>query len=156
MRLVIQRVRTARVWAEQETIGQCAQGLLLLVGFTHQEREADLFWCAEKVFQLQAFEDDSGRLARNVEQIGGALLVIPNFTLYANLSRGRRPDFGKAAPFHEAARLFDRFVEILREKPLPVATGAFGARMHIQAELDGPVTFWIEHPNDSTSRKEGG
>lgn len=156
MRLVAQRVTAARVQTEQGTVGQCEQGLLLLVGFTHQEQESDLVWCAEKVLQLQAFEDDSGRLSRNVEQIGGALLVVPNFTLYASLLRGRRPDFGKAAPFQEAERFFDRFVAILREKALPVATGTFGARMYIQADLDGPVTFWIEHPIDSTTRKEGG
>jgi D-tyrosyl-tRNA(Tyr) deacylase len=144
MRLVLQRVSRARVTVDGRVTGEIGAGLLLLVGFTHGDAEAALRWMAEKVLGLRIFPDDQGKMNRSVEEVGGALLVVSQFTLYGDASRGRRPSFVTAARPEVAIPLYERFVEILRESGRSVGTGEFGAMMDVELVNDGPVTLVLE------------
>lgn len=144
MRIVVQRVAWARVWVEGELVGQIGRGLLLLVGFERGEAEASLAWLANKVVNLRLFENEEGRMDRSVLEVGGELLVVPQFTLYGDVQKGRRPSFDAAAPPEEAEPLFRRFVEELRRSGLKVEQGIFQAHMLVELANDGPVTFVIE------------
>ncbi len=144
MKVVIQRVERAKVTVEGEVIGQIGRGLLLLVGLGKGDDEAKLRWAADKIVNLRIFEDEQGKMNRSLREVGGKLLVVSQFTLYGDLRRGRRPSFDGAAPPEEAERLFDRFVELLRESGLVVETGRFGAYMAVELVNDGPVTLILE------------
>lgn len=144
MRIVAQRVAKARVTVEGETVGEIGQGLLLLVGIGRGDDEKGLGWLADKVLDLRIFEDEEGRMDRSLLEIGGEVLAVPQFTLYGDVRKGRRPSFDAAAPPGEAAPLFQRFVERLKESGLRVEQGVFGAKMEVELVNDGPVTLILE------------
>ncbi|MCG8468169.1 MAG: D-aminoacyl-tRNA deacylase [Gemmatimonadetes bacterium] len=143
MRVLIQRVSEARVRVGDDVVGEIARGLLVLVGFGPDDREPEIVWMADKLWGLRIFSDENGRMNRSAEDIGGALLLVSQFTLYGDASRGRRPSFGAAAPPGEAERLYDRFVEACAARG-PVAQGRFGAMMDVESINEGPVTLWLE------------
>jgi D-aminoacyl-tRNA deacylase len=144
MRVVLQRVSRALVTVEGRVTGEIGPGLLLLVGFTAGDGEEALRWMAEKVAALRVFTDAEGKMNRSVEEIGGGLLVVSQFTLYGDARKGRRPSFIDAARPEVAIPLYERFVEILRATGLPVGTGEFGAMMEVELVNDGPVTLILE------------
>jgi D-tyrosyl-tRNA(Tyr) deacylase len=145
MRVVLQRVSEARVTVEGRITGQVGRGLLLLVGFTAADDEATLRWMADKVVGLRVFADAEGKMNLSVAEVDGSLLVVSQFTLYGDARRGRRPSFVEAARPEIAVPLYDRFIGLLREAGLPVATGEFGAMMRVELVNDGPVTLILEH-----------
>jgi D-tyrosyl-tRNA(Tyr) deacylase len=144
MRVILQRVSRAEVRVEGERIGSIGRGYLLLVGFRAGDGEEQLRWMVEKVRGLRLFSDDEGKMNLPIDAVGGELLVVSQFTLYADVRKGRRPSFIGAADPGEAEQLYDRFVGILREGTIPVATGSFGAMMEVDFVNDGPVTLIIE------------
>ncbi len=144
MKLVIQRVAHAAVEVEQRIVGQIGPGLLVLFGVTHGDTETAVDWLAQKLLQLRIFQDDAGKMNRSVQESGGSLLVVSQFTLYGDCSEGRRPSFTKAAPPELAKRLYEQFVSELRSSGLKVETGLFGADMKVSLINDGPVTFILE------------
>ena len=144
MRAVLQRVSRASVTIEGRTAGSIGRGFCLLVGLTHGDTEATVDWMAEKVAGLRLFADPEGRMNLGLKDVGGAVLVISQFTLYADMARGRRPSFIDAARPETAIPLYERFVAALRAHGLEVATGEFGADMQVEIHNDGPVTLIME------------
>jgi D-tyrosyl-tRNA(Tyr) deacylase len=144
MRAVIQRVSRAQVTVDGTVRGAIENGLLVLVGVAADDGEADLAYLAEKTAGLRVFEDDAGKMNRSVEDIGGALLVVSQFTLFGDVRRGRRPSFDHAAPPQLADALYQRYVELLRGKGLQVETGVFQAMMKVELVNDGPVTILLD------------
>lgn len=144
MRAVVQRVARAEVRVDGRAIGAIGRGLLVLVGFASGEDEANLRWMAEKLRTLRVFSDGSGRMNLDVQEIGGQILVVSQFTLYGDAARGRRPSFTGAAGPAEAARLYAAFVDACRGGTVPIATGEFGARMEVELVNEGPVTLVLE------------
>lgn len=144
MRVLVQRVSRAEVRVAGAVRGRIASGLLLLVGFGANDTDEQLEWMADKVIGLRIFGDDDGKMNRSVEEIGGALLVISQFTLYGDARKGRRPSFIEAAQPPVAIPLYERFLALLRARGIPVETGEFGAMMEVELVNDGPVTLWLE------------
>ena len=144
MKAVIQRVGAASVEVDAKTVGQIGKGILVLLGVEKGDGELDAAWLAEKIANLRIFEDDKGKMNLSVREIGGELLAVSQFTLAGNCTKGRRPSFDSAAPPEEANRLYEFFVEKLRELGLPVETGVFQAMMQVSLVNDGPVTFILE------------
>lgn len=143
MRAVIQRVSEARVRVAGETVGEIGHGLAVLVGFGVDDQDEDLEWLAEKLWGLRVFRDDEGRMNRSALETGGELLIVSQFTLYGDVTRGRRPSFVRAAVPEVAERLYDGLVERCRRIG-PVETGRFGAMMELELVNDGPVTLQVE------------
>ncbi len=147
MRVVVQRVRHAGVSIGGALHSEIGLGLLLLVGICRSDSEADLAWMSRKVSSLRIFEDEAGKMNLSVKDVGGSILAVSQFTLYADASRGNRPGFSEAAPPDAALDLFDRFIGTLRTvSGLPVETGSFGADMQVSLLNDGPVTIILESP----------
>ncbi len=145
MRVVLQRVSQARVMVEGRAVGEIGLGHLLLVGFTGGDSTDEAEWMADKVVGLRVFNDADGKMNRDLEDVGGSLLVVSQFTLYGDTRKGRRPSFVHAAPPEIAIPLYERFVEILEARlPGRVATGEFGAMMDVSLVNDGPVTLVLE------------
>ena len=144
MRLVIQRVSTASVMVAGEIIGQIGPGLLVLIGIRPDDDTATVALMAEKTVNLRIFGDDQGRTNLSLLETGGAVLLVSQFTLYADLRRGRRPSFIDAAPPEVAAPLVDAFAEQLRGRGVAVASGRFGANMQVGLVNDGPVTILLD------------
>lgn len=144
MRAVVQRVSRAAVEVDGRVVGEIGLGLLVLVGFRAADGRAELEWMAGKVQGLRVFGDDRGRMNRDIVEAGGELLVVSQFTLYGDVSRGRRPSFVQAADPDDARRLYEEFVDLCRTGVVPVATGEFGARMDVSLVNQGPVTLVIE------------
>lgn len=144
MRCVLQRVSRAQVTIDGRVAGAIGAGYCLLVGFTHADGPAQVDWMAEKVAGLRLFADDDGKMNRALAEVGGAVLVISQFTLYGDAGKGRRPSFIDAARPEVAIPLYDRFVAALRATGLTVATGEFGAMMAVELVNDGPVTLMLE------------
>ena len=145
MRVVLQRVSRARVTISGRVAGEIGPGLLLLVGFTATDTDEASAWMADKVVGLRVFPDDEGKMNRSVDEVGGALLVVSQFTLYGDTRKGRRPSFVDAAPPAVAIPLYERFVALLRAAaPGRVETGEFGAMMEVELVNDGPVTLILE------------
>lgn len=149
MRVLVQRVSAASVMVDGEIVGEIGPGLLLLVGVTHDDGAAEITLLASKVANLRIFADESGQMNRSAldrlaegEPVG--MLVVSQFTLYAESRKGRRPSYTKAAPPAIASPLVDRFVAALLEAGFPVATGRFGAKMAVSLVNDGPVTIWLD------------
>ena len=144
MRAVVQRVSEAAVRIDGETAGRIGAGLLVLVGFGPDDGEDELAWMAEKVAGLRVFPDEDGRMDRGLDDVGGSLLVVSQFTLYGDVSRGRRPSFTGAAGPERAETLYERFLELCRGTGVPVESGEFGAMMDVELVNDGPVTLVVE------------
>jgi D-aminoacyl-tRNA deacylase len=144
MRIVLQRVARASVSIEGRVAGEIGRGLLLLVGFTDGDTHEALAWMVKKVVQLRIFPDDEGKMNRSVEDVGGAILVVSQFTLYGDARKGNRPSFIDAARPEVAIPLYERFVELLRATGRRVATGEFGAMMEVALVNDGPVTLILD------------
>lgn len=144
MRIVAQRVSWARVRFEGEVVGEIGRGLLLLVGIGRGDGKEQIGWLANKVLGLRIFEDEEGRMARSLLEVGGEILAVPQFTLYGDVHKGRRPSFDRAAPPQEAEPLFARFVAELAQSGLRVEQGVFGTHMEVELANDGPVTIILE------------
>ncbi|MEG4517881.1 MULTISPECIES: D-aminoacyl-tRNA deacylase [unclassified Microcoleus] len=147
MRVIIQRVKSSQVEIEGQIVGKIGRGLNLLVGIADTDTEAELDWMARKCLELRLFPDsatDTGRWDKSVQDIGGELLVVSQFTLYGDCRKGRRPSLDRAAAPERAEILYDKFVEKLRQSGLKVETGWFGAMMQVSIENDGPVTLILE------------
>jgi D-tyrosyl-tRNA(Tyr) deacylase len=133
---------------EERVVGEIGLGFLVLAGFASTDTDAQLAWMAEKIVGLRVFEDDEQKMNRALEDVGGGILVVSQFTLYGDAHKGRRPSFIDAAPPAVAQGLYDRFVTLLREKAalpaIPVATGEFGAMMDVELVNAGPVTLLLE------------
>jgi D-aminoacyl-tRNA deacylase len=152
MRALVQRVSSAEVRVEGRSTGAIQVGLLVLVGATHGDDDEAAEWLARKVAELRVFPDAEGRMNLDLKQIAGAALVVPQFTLYGDARRGRRPDFVQAARPEVAAALVDRFASALAAAGVRVARGVFGAHMEVELVNDGPVTLMIESPAASEAR----
>jgi D-tyrosyl-tRNA(Tyr) deacylase len=144
MRVVLQRVARAAVAIEGRTVGEIGPGFCLLVGFSHTDTPAQVAWMAEKVVGLRLFSDAEGKMNLGLAEAGGALLVVSQFTLYGDASKGRRPSFIDAARPEVAIPLYERFIADLRAQGATVATGEFGADMQVEILNDGPVTLLLE------------
>ncbi len=149
MRVLVQRVSRAEVRVAgpdgaPRVAGAIGRGFLLLVGLTHADGDEQLDWMAEKVLGLRLFADADGRMNLALDEVGGALLVVSQFTLYGDARKGKRPSFVDAARPEVAVPLYERFVERLRSRGARVETGEFGAMMDVELVNDGPVTLWLE------------
>ena len=147
MRVVLQRVSRAEVRVDGAVVGRIGKGFSLLVGFEEGDGPEQLEWMADKIVGLRVFPDDDGKMNRALGDVGGALLVVSQFTLYGDVQKGRRPSFVRAARPEIAIPLYERFVELLRARSGgPVETGEFGASMEVDSVNDGPVTLLLERP----------
>jgi D-tyrosyl-tRNA(Tyr) deacylase len=145
MRAVIQRVTSARVRVGERVTGEIARGLLVLLGVGKADTEADVQYVAGKIRDLRVFESDAGKpMDRSVADIGGAVLVVSQFTLYGDVRKGRRPSFDEAAAPADARNLYEALVRELRAQQVPVSTGEFQAMMHVELVNDGPVTVLVD------------
>lgn len=144
MRAVVSRVTSARVVADGEVTGEIGPGLLVLVGVTHDDTEAEADWLAAKVAALRVFADDQGKMNRSLTDTGGGALVVSQFTLYGDARKGRRPSYVAAAPPERAAPLVEAVASSLAGAGVPVATGRFGADMRVESSGDGPVTILLD------------
>jgi len=144
MRVVLQRVSRASVSISGRVVGEIGRGFCLLVGFTHNDTPAQVDWMAEKVSGLRLFSDADGKMNLGLAEVGGAILVISQFTLYGDAVKGRRPSFTEAARPEQAIPLYQRFLDSLRGLGFPVAAGEFGADMQVEIHNDGPVTLILE------------
>jgi D-tyrosyl-tRNA(Tyr) deacylase len=144
MRALLQRVSHASVSVEGELVGQTGPGLLVLICAMQGDAEAQADQLAAKIAKLRIFTDEAGKMNLSVRDIGGSALVVSQFTLAADTSRGNRPGFSTAAPPEEGARLYEYFARALEAQGVPVETGRFGADMKVSLLNDGPVTIWME------------
>lgn len=144
MRAVLQRVKRASVTVEGEVVAAIERGFLILVGVRVGDTEEAAAWLAQKIATLRVFEDAEGKFNLALGDVGGAALVVSQFTLYADARKGRRPSFTEAAPPETAEPLIARFADLLRAEGVPVQTGVFGARMLVEIHNDGPVTILLE------------
>jgi D-tyrosyl-tRNA(Tyr) deacylase len=144
MRLVVQRVRESAVKVGGETVGEIGRGLLVLVGIERGDRPEAVRAAAEKLAGLRIFEDEAGKMNLDLAAVGGAFLIVSQFTLAGSVTRGRRPSFDRAAPPEEAQPLVEALVEDLRRRGFPVETGRFRAHMEVSLVNDGPVTLVAE------------
>lgn len=146
MRVLLQRVARAevRVGETKRVTGRIDRGYLLLVGFTHADKDDALVWMADKIAGLRIFPDEDDKMNRSIADVSGAVLVVSQFTLYGDAVKGRRPSFIDAARPEVAIPLYEKFIALLRERALPVETGEFGAMMEVELVNDGPITLWLE------------
>jgi D-tyrosyl-tRNA(Tyr) deacylase len=144
MRVLLQRVSRAEVRVGTRVTGRIGRGLLLLVGLTHSDGEAELLWMAEKIIGLRVFSDEDEKMNLSLADVAGALLVVSQFTLYGDAAKGRRPSYIDAARPEAALPLYERFLAILRDRVTTVEAGEFGAMMDVELVNDGPVTLWLE------------
>ncbi|MED4453373.1 D-aminoacyl-tRNA deacylase [Metabacillus fastidiosus] len=144
MKVVVQRAKDASVKVNEEIVGEITQGLVILVGITHEDKEEDADFLADKIANLRIFEDEEGKMNLSLLDVGGEVLSVSQFTLYGDCKKGRRPNFMAAAKPDDALILYEYFNEKLREKGIAVETGKFGAMMDVQLTNVGPVTFIIE------------
>jgi D-aminoacyl-tRNA deacylase len=156
MRLVLQRVSRASVRVAGRTVAEIGPGLLVLVGVGREEAPAEVDWLASKVFHLRIFEDDQGKMNHSVAEMAGEVLVVPQFTLYGDARKGRRPSWAAAAPPDEAARRVEEFADALEALGARVAKGAFQEHMEVDLVNDGPVTLLIDGSRDAAKGDHGG
>lgn len=152
MLALIQRVRRAEVRIEDEVVGGIGPGLLVLLGVGRDDTSEEGRWFAQKTAELRIFCDESDRMNLSVEDTGGSVLVVSQFTLYGNCHKGRRPSFGAAAPPELAEQLYEEFVTHLQERGLTVETGRFAARMAVSLVNEGPVTLWLDSSTRSPKK----
>jgi len=144
MRAVVQRVSRAKVTVNGELTGEIGPGLLVLLGVGQEDTEADAIYLAEKIAGLRVFEDDQGKMNRSVQDAGGSVLAVSQFTLYGDVRRGKRPSFDAAAPPEKARQLYESFVEQIRARGLRCETGRFQAMMQVELVNEGPVTILLD------------
>jgi D-aminoacyl-tRNA deacylase len=144
LRAVVQRVSSARVVVDGEVVGKIGAGLCVLLGVARSDSEKDADWLAGRIARLRIFENEEGRFDRSLLDVGGAALVVSQFTLIADTAKGNRPSFTDAAPPERAEPLYERFCDHLRRLGVPVTTGVFGARMAVELVNDGPVTIALD------------
>jgi D-aminoacyl-tRNA deacylase len=144
MRACIQRVSSARVIVGGETVGEIGRGLLVLLGVAATDGDDDLRWLVDKVVGLRVFEDADGKMNLGLADVGGALLVVSQFTLLGDCRKGRRPSFIAAAPPEQSERVYEQFVAAARQQGVSVATGRFRAQMQVELVNDGPVTLLVD------------
>ncbi|GMK38348.1 D-aminoacyl-tRNA deacylase [Paenibacillus sp. CCS19] len=149
MRVVLQRSKQASVEVDGTTVGAIDHGLVLLVGVTHDDTEKDAKWLADKIAGLRIFEDDAGKMNLSIQDVGGSILSISQFTLYGDCRNGKRPNFMAAARPEPAEALYDRFNALLRDAGLHVETGRFGAMMDVSLVNWGPVTLILDSPSSN-------
>jgi D-tyrosyl-tRNA(Tyr) deacylase len=151
MRAVVQRVRRGSVSIDGDMVARIDRGLVILIGVGEDDGSEDARWLAEKIACLRIFEDEKGKSNLSLIDVGGQALVVSQFTLYADTSRGRRPSFIKAAPPEIAERLVAQFVTDLSDQGVHVQTGSFGAHMLVEIENDGPVTILLERGSEGVA-----
>jgi D-tyrosyl-tRNA(Tyr) deacylase len=144
VRALLQRTTGARVRVDGSVVGEIATGLVVLLGVGPDDDAATVVGLARRVTELRIFDDEAGRTNLSLQDVGGAVLVVSQFTLYADTRRGRRPGFTGAAPPEQAERLYLAFAEALRELGVAVATGRFGSVMEVELVNDGPFTIWLD------------
>lgn len=144
MRVVLQRVSRAEVRVAGRVTGRIGSGLLVLAGFANIDNDDTLLWMADKITACRLFGDDEDRMNLALGEVSGSILVVSQFTLYGDARKGRRPSFVDAAAPEIAIPLYERFIQLLRERGSPVETGEFGAMMEVELVNDGPVTLWLE------------
>ena len=144
MRAVLTRVKSASVTIEGRVAGQIGQGFLILLGVTHEDTEAQAIKLADKLTGLRIFEDETGKMNQGLESVDGQILVVSQFTLYGNCKKGRRPEFLAAARPEVAIPLYEKFIQLIRDKGIHVETGEFGAEMLVESVNDGPVTLVVD------------
>ena len=144
MRAVVQRVSRAKVTVNEWISGEIGLGLLVLLGVGHEDTESDASYLAEKIAGLRIFEDADGKMNRSVQDVGGSVLVVSQFTLYGDVRRGKRPSFDAAAPPEQARRLYEFFVERIRAAGLRCETGRFQEMMQVELVNEGPVTILLD------------
>ena len=144
MKVVLQRVSRASVEVDGAVVGEIGKGFVALVGIGRGDDEAVVAWMAEKTAVLRVFEDEGGKMNRSVQDVGGGILAISQFTLYGDCRKGRRPAFTSAADPKDAVRLYELYVDKLKEQGVPVETGIFAADMQVSLVNDGPVTTLLE------------
>lgn len=150
MRIVLQRVASARVDVNAHTVGSIGPGILALIGVSRGDSQEDADYLLDKMLHLRIFPDEERKMNRSIVDCGGSLLLVSQFTLYADCRKGRRPSFDGAAPPEQAQALYEYFVAAARRGPVPVQTGVFQAMMEIHLVNDGPVTILL----DSADRKK--
>ena len=153
MRALIQRVASASVRIDDAEVGSIGPGLVVLLGVAGGDDGDDARWVVDKVANLRIFADEAGRFNRSAVDVGGELLVVSQFTLYADTRRGRRPDFTRAAAPEDANRLYEETVAMFRETGLAVATGEFQAYMQVSLQNDGPVTIMVDSADRGRPRR---
>jgi len=144
MRAVIQRVNSAKVEVEGKIAGQIEDGLLVFLSVTHEDTEADVRFMTDKIVNLRIFSDENDKMNLSVKDVGGAVLLISQFTLHGDCRKGRRPGFDQAAPPDLARRLYELATELIGQQGVPCETGIFAAHMHVSSLNDGPVTFLLD------------
>jgi D-tyrosyl-tRNA(Tyr) deacylase len=144
MRAVVQRVSRARVTVKEWTSGEIGHGLLVLLGVGHEDTEADAQYLADKISALRIFEDAAGKMNRSVQDVGGSVLAVSQFTLYGDARRGKRPSFDAAAPADKARHLYELFVQQIQATGLRCETGRFQETMQVELVNDGPVTILLD------------
>ncbi len=144
MRAVVQRVSSGQVSVDSQTVGRVGQGFVVLVGVGRQDDDQDADALADKVCTLRIFEDDAGKMNRSVEDVGGGILAVSQFTLFGDVRKGRRPSFGAAMEPERAKELFNRFCGACRDRGVSVETGRFREHMVVELSNDGPVTILID------------
>ena len=144
MRAVVQRVSRAQVAVDGEIVGEVGRGLLVLLGVTHADTEADADYLADKIAGLRVFEDENGKMNLDTAAVGGGILVVSQFTLYGDVRRGKRPSFDAAAKPERARELYEYFVARIRAAGLPCQTGRFQEMMEVELVNDGPVTILLD------------
>jgi D-aminoacyl-tRNA deacylase len=144
MKVVVQRSKAAKVTVDGKVTGQITKGLVLLVGVTHEDKQEDAAYLADKIANLRIFEDANEKMNYSLLDVGGEILSVSQFTLYGDCRKGRRPNFMDAARPEQAVELYEAFNDLLREKGIRVETGVFGAMMDVELINDGPVTLIIE------------
>jgi D-tyrosyl-tRNA(Tyr) deacylase len=144
MRAVVQRVTEGQVLVGERTVGKVQTGLVVLIGIGKDDGVRDMEFMADKIVNLRIFEDQTGKMNLSVADIGGAVLAVPQFTLYGDSRKGRRPNFTEAAPPDLGIELFDRVKELIQARGIPVETGEFGAHMTVEIINDGPCTIILD------------
>lgn len=144
MRAVVQRVSQGKVKVNGETISEIGRGVVVLLGVHQEDRSEDVLYIVDKIAGLRLFEDERGKMNLSVEEVGGGILLVSQFTLYGDCKKGRRPSFTEAAPPEQAERLYQDVARLLRERGLTVKTGVFGAKMEVEIHNEGPVTLLLD------------
>ena len=144
MRAILQRVSEARVQIDGASVGEIGRGLLVLLGVTKSDSAEQARWLADKIVSLRIFNDADGKMNLDLAEVGGAILVVSQFTLYGDCSKGRRPSFIDAAPPETAIPLYEEFIDAVKAHGIPTATGRFGAMMQVSLINDGPVTLILD------------